>query len=84
VCVSTTDYTPPTTTKGNGVVTPTPTQTGMVGNCKTFYFVKSGDTCDSIVKKYGISVSNFKKWNTGVGSDCTGMWKDAYVCVGLI
>jgi LysM repeat protein len=72
------------TTKGNGVPTPTPTQPGMVNNCKTFYLVKSGETCDSIAKKHGITTAQLTKWNTGVGSNCSGMWANAYLCVGLI
>jgi LysM repeat protein len=73
-----------TTTKSNGVTTPTPTQSGMVGNCKTFYFVQSTDTCDSIAKKYGITTANFISWNPAVKPDCTGMWAQTYACVALI
>lgn len=31
------------TSTGNGITTPSPIQTGIVGNCNKFYLVKSGD-----------------------------------------
>ncbi|KAH7039792.1 uncharacterized protein B0I36DRAFT_309348 [Microdochium trichocladiopsis] len=79
--------TPTTTTKppaGNGVATPTPFQVGMVSNCKSFYLVRSGDTCSSIASARGISVNNFIRWNPAVGAGCTGMWANTWACVGLI
>ncbi|KAM0254536.1 hypothetical protein ACHAQJ_006696 [Trichoderma viride] len=81
---STTTSKSTTTTKGNGVTTPTPTQTGMVTDCKTFHHVGTGDSCDSIAKKYSITTANFIKWNPAVKSDCTGLWANTYACVGLI
>ncbi|KAK3302800.1 LysM domain-containing protein [Chaetomium strumarium] len=51
--------TPTTTTRGNGIVTPTPTQSGMVNNCKRFTYVRAGDTCDSIASGNGVSTANF-------------------------
>lgn len=56
----------------------------MVSNCNTFYFVKQGDTCSTIVSQYGISIFQFITWNPSVGSTCTGMWANAYVCVSII
>ncbi|KAF7535389.1 hypothetical protein G7054_g5453 [Neopestalotiopsis clavispora] len=90
VCVGVIGGTTPTTTvtttstttsTGNGVSTPTPTQPGMTPNCDKFHFVASGDTCDSIAKAAGITTTQFINWNTGVGSDCTSMWLNAYVCI---
>jgi LysM repeat protein len=71
-----------TTTTGNGIATPTPTMPGMVGNCRRFYKVVSGDTCDAIVSKTGTSRANIIKWNPQVGSACA-VWLDYYICVGL-
>ncbi|KAJ5205117.1 hypothetical protein N7491_004261 [Penicillium cf. griseofulvum] len=89
VCISRigTPTNPPattTTTAGNGIATPTPFQSGMVGNCKKFHFVVKGDICASIATKYSITVANFIKWNPAVKSDCTGIWAENYACVGLI
>ncbi|KAL7811323.1 hypothetical protein V8C26DRAFT_437473 [Trichoderma gracile] len=72
------------TTPGNGVATPTPTQAGMVTNCKTFHLVASGDTCQAIADKAKITLANFEKWNPGVGSTCSSLWLGYYVCIGLI
>lgn len=84
-------WTPPTTTTrstsssaGNGVTTPTPTQTGMVSSCNRFYLVVSGDSCYDIAAAQGISLDNFYTWNPAVGSSCGGLWPDYYVCVGVI
>jgi hypothetical protein len=73
-----------TTTPGNGVATPTPTQFNMVSNCEQFYLVKEGDTCQQIAAKSGISEAQFKTWNPSVGSSCGGIWPNAYVCVRTI
>ena len=74
----------PTTTSGNGISTPTPTQKGMVGSCNKFHHAMKGDTCDSIAKKAGISVAQFEKWNPGVGSKCGALWLGYYFCIGVI
>ncbi|KAI4858574.1 hypothetical protein F4820DRAFT_442209 [Hypoxylon rubiginosum] len=73
-----------TTSVGNGIATPTPTQPSMVNNCDSFYYVASGDYCASIASKSGISLAQFVEWNPSVGSSCTGLWLDAYVCISII
>ncbi|PYH30085.1 LysM peptidoglycan-binding domain-containing protein [Aspergillus neoniger CBS 115656] len=85
VCVDTIDYTVPTTTTsaGNGITTPTPYEPGMVSDCTTFYFVRSGDTCGSIASTLGITVGDIEKWNPKVGSGCKGLWLNDYICVGV-
>ncbi|KAK3312922.1 hypothetical protein B0H66DRAFT_644063 [Apodospora peruviana] len=89
VCVSIIGHTPTTskssTTTGNGIATPTPTQPGMVGNCDAFYKVKSGDNCEKIASANGISVSQFTTWNSQIGgAACNGLWVDVYVCVSIV
>jgi LysM repeat protein len=76
--------TPTTTTRGNGVATPTPTQTGMVTNCDTFHRVVSGDECAVIASRAGITLANFYRWNPAVGSTCSTLVLGYYVCIGLI
>jgi hypothetical protein len=73
----------PTTTAGNGVQTPQPTQPGMVTGCKKFHYVETGVVCSQITSYNRISLADFVKWNTGVGSNCENMWAKAYVCVGV-
>jgi LysM repeat protein len=46
--------------------------------------VASGDTCQKIVDKYGgFSLDQFYGWNPAIGTDCSGLWVDYYVCVGV-
>lgn len=73
-----------TTTKGNGVTTPTPYQAGMTTSCKTFHLVVSGDTCSAIASNAGITLSNFYAWNTGVGSSCQTLYLGYYVCIAVL
>jgi hypothetical protein len=72
-----------TTTVGAGVTTPTPTQTGMVSTCDKFYYVISDDGCWAIANDNGIALDDFYSWNPAVGSDCSGLQSDVYVCVGV-
>lgn len=55
----------------------------MTSSYKKFGFVKNVEICDTITRRNGISLADFVKWNTGVGSDCRSMWGEAYVCVGV-
>ena len=85
VCVSIIGHTPRPTKPGNGIATPTPTQPGMVSNCDAFHKVATGDSCDTIASKNGITVAQFLEWNTAIGGKaCNGLWADAYVCVSII
>lgn len=72
------------TNPGNGITTPTPTQTGMVSNCNSFYLVVTGDACAAIASSKGISLDNFYKWNPAVKTDCSGLWVSYYVCVNIV
>jgi LysM repeat protein len=80
---STSTHSATSTTSGSRITTPTPTQAGMVSNCDLFYDVKSGDGCYDIAQSYGISLNDFYAWNPAVGNDCSGLWPDYYVCVGI-
>ncbi|EXK25264.1 hypothetical protein FOMG_18060 [Fusarium oxysporum f. sp. melonis 26406] len=86
VCVATIGWKPPTktTTKpSNGVSTPAPVQSGIVSNCKKFHPVASTTTCTSIQKYYKITMAQLVKWNPAIGSGCSGLWANYYVCVGV-
>lgn len=72
-----------TTTSTGGIVTPTPTQDGMVSGCTSFYYVVSGDGCWSIANDHGIELADFYDWNPAIGTDCANLWPDTYVCVGV-
>jgi LysM repeat protein len=76
---------PSSTSPGNGIKTPTPTQPGMVSNCDDFHLVKSGDNCEKIANANGITVAQFIKWNTEVGgASCSGLWLNVNVCISII
>lgn len=75
--------TPIPTESGNGIATPTPFQIGMTNNCKKFYKTVEGEDCRGVASKNKIDLKEFYKWNPGVRSGCTTMWKNAYLCVGV-
>lgn len=87
VCVGVRDAIPPTTTTttsmsppGNGIETPIPYQSGMVGDCDAFYPIDSGDECVGIAKRAGISMRDFYTWNSGVNTECTNLRLGHHVC----
>lgn len=55
-------------------------QKSGVALCHDF---KRGEGCWDVATRNKIEVSDFTKWNAGVGSDCTAMWAEIYVCVGV-
>ncbi|PNP85446.1 hypothetical protein FNYG_01275 [Fusarium nygamai] len=71
------------TSSSSGLVTPTPTQTGMVKGCKSFYQVHSGDGCWDIAHDNKISLDDFYQWNPAVKTDCSGLQPDYNVCIGV-
>lgn len=73
-----------TTTKGNGITTPTPTQDQIVDNCNKFYKVEKGQTCDKVASINKITSQQIIEWNPSVGADCTGLIAGAHACVGII
>ncbi|KAG7417317.1 hypothetical protein LZL87_008029 [Fusarium oxysporum] len=75
---------PSPTQPSNGVKTPVALQPGIVSNCDKFYMVKTGEGCATVASKNGITLAEFNKWNTKVGSSCTGLYADAYACVSVI
>ncbi|KAK3318694.1 hypothetical protein B0H66DRAFT_622771 [Apodospora peruviana] len=82
--VRTTSVYPTPSAGGNGITTPVPYQPGMVGNCKTFYFVQQGDTCVNIAAKYNVSTDQLIAWNPFARSDCTKLLANTYCCVGVL
>lgn len=56
----------------------------MVANCNKFQWVANGETCATISAKAGVSQADLLKWNPSIGSDCKGLWANAYACVGLL
>ncbi|KAL4982306.1 hypothetical protein BDW68DRAFT_192275 [Aspergillus falconensis] len=53
----------------------------MVDNGTAFHLVVVWDTCAAIADDAGTSLTDFVSRNPGVGSDCSGLWLDYYVCI---
>jgi LysM repeat protein len=75
--------TPPTTTTTGPSPSNSPLMPGVVGNCNRFHKVQSGDGCDSIAQKSGISNAQLKSWNTEINASCSNLWLDYYICIGV-
>ncbi|KAL8903159.1 MAG: hypothetical protein Q9207_004108 [Kuettlingeria erythrocarpa] len=60
---------PPTTTSAGATPGPSPTQSGLITTCKTFYKVVDGDYCEKIVSSYEtFSVADSYTWNPAIGT----------------
>lgn len=78
---TTTTTAPPTTTSASG---PSPTQSGLISTCETFYKAQQGDTCEIIAQQkfpYINSLPLFKRWNPAVGESCDNLRPGYYYCV---
>ncbi|KAF9894401.1 hypothetical protein FE257_007904 [Aspergillus nanangensis] len=87
-CVSIIGHTPTTTTTTKPTTTtapgPSPTQSGIVTTCETFYKAQVGDTCEIIAQQkypYIYSLPLFKRWNPAVGENCENLKSGYYYCV---
>lgn len=60
-----------------------PAMPGLADDCDGFYKVASGDQCDTIAKKFGISDAQFKSWNSEIND---GMCFYSFVasCIEMI
>jgi hypothetical protein len=78
----------PTTTDDGGAEPtggpPSPTQTGIIDTCTSYYQAKDGDDCSKIVSSFGtFTLAEFLEWNKAVGSSCSGLWLGYWYCVGI-
>lgn len=55
-----------------------------MSGCDGFYLVISCDGCWDITPHVGITLDEFYAWNPEVGTLCTGLWPDYYICVGVL
>ena len=62
---------PSQTIGGGALAAPSPTQRGVAADCTKWHKCIDSDGCPSIAKQYGVDVTEFKKWNPAVKSDCT-------------
>lgn len=86
---TTTSTQPPTTFETTTTTTSaaepevTPIMPGAAENCNRYYKIRSGDTCDAVASRNGITVSQLKSWNTEINDSCSNLWLDYYVCTGI-
>lgn len=63
---------------------PENTQPGTIEDCKKFHLVGEDDgACEGIIVMYDLAREDFYEWNPEVGDDCTTLWLDYYVCIGV-
>ncbi|KAF7588640.1 hypothetical protein BBP40_005422 [Aspergillus hancockii] len=82
VCVHAPDGTTSTTPQPTDIP-PEPQMPGIVKECKKYYKVKPGDSCYSIDTATGITLDQFRSWNTKINAACSNLWVDYYVCIGI-
>lgn len=75
---------PVTPTITTAATIPTDVATGTNTNCAQFYKVVSGDYCNTVALKYGISLSDFLFLNPEVFSNCTNLYADESYCVEAV
>ena len=75
--------TPPTPTPTSPPAGPQPQMPGIAPNCKRYYFVQSGDTCEVVQRAQGVTLAQIRAWNTMVNEECTNLWLGYYICVGV-
>ncbi|WJG36177.1 uncharacterized protein FOBCDRAFT_206778 [Fusarium oxysporum Fo47] len=74
------------TTRTADLTTPTqpatamPTQSNLATDCKEYWLVSKKDTCRSIRRANSISLEKLLAWNPALGSKCSGLKPDSYVC----
>ncbi|KAJ5238582.1 hypothetical protein N7468_003201 [Penicillium chermesinum] len=52
-----------------------------VSSCQQYHTVASGDSCDQVSSKYGITSSKLVSLNPGLDSTCSNLWKGYGYCV---
>jgi LysM repeat protein len=74
-------------TTTTSVSVPSPTQSGIVSNCKKYAAVKSGDTCPTFAQANSITTTQLYTWNTQLGANgqnCANeLWTGYYYCTGV-
>ena len=82
---STTTTSPPTATSNPNAPETSPggpVHPGQPGNCNGWHTIVSGDNCQNVPERYGITFAQFLEWNPAVSSDCTqNFWLESAYCV---
>ncbi|KAF3317584.1 hypothetical protein TWF173_010352 [Orbilia oligospora] len=73
---------PTTAPPANG--TPSPIGANTTKNCKKWAYIRSGDTCQTILDRNRDSKSTLKdliRWNPSVRADCSGLIAANFLCI---
>ncbi|KAL2068497.1 hypothetical protein VTL71DRAFT_14834 [Oculimacula yallundae] len=64
---------------------PTQTQAGQPSYCNKWHLVKSGESCETVVTLYDTTLDmvDLLAWNPTLGQDCSGLFYNWWVCVGI-
>ncbi|KAM7196838.1 LysM domain containing protein [Rhypophila sp. PSN 637] len=83
----TTSWSITTPTRANSTWPPTQTQAGQPSFCNYWHLVRAGEDCRDIIRRYGdeqfMSPIDFYAWNPAVQEDCSGLYIQHWVCVGV-
>lgn len=60
---------------------PQPQMPGITSKCKTYYQIKSGDSCWTIQQAKGVTLAQLRSWTTEINAGCTNLWLGYYICV---
>lgn len=78
-------FAPTTIGKYYSTATPAqPTPTGTTQSCGKYHYVASGDTCNGIAVRYGITFTTIRELNTQINEGCTNLWLDYAYCVAPV
>ncbi|RAK80817.1 carbohydrate-binding module family 18 protein [Aspergillus fijiensis CBS 313.89] len=61
-----------------------PTQPGATTDCGLYYQVASGDTCNSIALRFGITFSELQQLNVDITDTCSNLWLGYDICVAPV
>ncbi|KAI4192254.1 MAG: hypothetical protein LQ348_003223 [Seirophora lacunosa] len=64
---------------------PKKTQAGQPSYCNKWYLVEAGETCDTVYRQFGTSMTKAQllEWNPALDSDCSGLYYGWWICIGI-
>ncbi|RAH80511.1 carbohydrate-binding module family 18 protein [Aspergillus japonicus CBS 114.51] len=61
-----------------------PTQPGATADCGLYYQVASGDTCNSIALRFGLTFAELQQLNVDITDTCSNLWLGYDICVAPV
>ncbi|KAF2147915.1 carbohydrate-binding module family 18 protein [Myriangium duriaei CBS 260.36] len=76
----------PAVTIAAGALAPSPTQSGIIANCRVYSNASVGDGCSSFSEEHGINPGDLFAWNSVLGAGgkycLTQFWLGYWYCIG--